>query len=216
MNKLIAAKFAKIARLKRSQIFSDESLMPVTSIDDVLQAAPGWVGPAWANGTLLIGINPGGGGDAYRGNPTDDLLYSACRALGGAENSTEETDALSKLTEIWMRSQKSHNIWRIVLPILKATGEHEDAIAFMNIVPFRTRNDAMPRVTEIKKALDISALPAIAELKPKRIIALGAKAYKALIKQPSTKALQIIEFKRRIGDSSIHPEAALVLKSLAQ
>ena len=76
----IVTAFHLAALLPRSSVFSSDELQPITAPDDANTAAPGWVGSAWrSGGTLLVGINPGGGGDAYRGNPTDARLYGLMR-----------------------------------------------------------------------------------------------------------------------------------------
>ncbi|AVA13731.1 MAG: hypothetical protein WA935_14845 [Sphingopyxis granuli] len=214
MNEEIVQAFARIARLKRQEVFDDERLMPQTSVDDAMQAAPGWVGSSWDGGTLLVGINPGGGGDNYRGNPSDKALYDACRRLKEARSVSDQKEAMGALSSLWMQTQRTHNIWRIISKIIDATGERESDIAFMNILPFRTRQDVQPRRGEIGRVWRMTTQPAISALRPARIIALGAKAYKVLDAQLSTRSWQIIEFKRRIGDTSIHPEATIVLRQL--
>lgn len=214
MNEEIVQAFARIARLERQEVFDDERLMPKTSVDDAIQAAPGWVGSSWDGGTLLVGINPGGGGDNYRGNPSDKALYDACRRLKEAHSALDQKEALGALSNFWMQTQRTHNIWRIISKIIDATGERESDIAFMNILPFRTREDALPRRREIGKVWTMATQPAISALGPTRIIALGAKAYKVLDAQLLSSSWPIIEFKRRMGDTSIHPEAAIVLGQL--
>lgn len=210
----IVTAFHKTAAMRRGSIFNSDELMPISAQQDANTAAPGWVGPAWASGTLLVGINPGGGGDAYQRNRTDDLLYSVLREFRDAKNLTAQMQAFDRLSLVWSDIQRGHNIWRIIKPILDATGESVQNIAFMNILPFRTRGDAAAPAAVLRTAWSKAAEPQIRALSPKRIISLGKKAWDVIAREKVPGSAQLILFKRRIGDSYIPRESVAVLEKL--
>lgn len=209
----IVQAFHKTAKLRRKDIFPSDALVPVTALEDANTAAPGWVGTAWNQGTLLIGINPGGGGDAYRRNPDDDRLYTLLRSFRDAQIHEQE-DAFARSSTAWINVQRSHNIWRIIDPILKATDESVDEVAFMNILPFRTRMDKAAPVAVLPAAWERSAKEQVKALAPRRIIALGKKAWDVLVRFDLPSGANLILFRRGIGDSYIPADSIAVLAEL--
>ena len=214
MDQAVVRAFHATSCLCRSNIFSEDSLIPVTAVEDANTAAPGWVGDDWREGTVLIGINPGGGGDNYRRNPTDDQLYRLLRKFRDAEGSNL-APAFLELTTAWRSIQRTHNIWRVIGAILEATGETEREISFINVVPFRTRMDKLPSRVELARAWTSAAKPQIDVLKPKRIICLGKKAWDVLSRFTEVEH-KLVLMKRAIGDSYIPPEAQETLRELAK
>ena len=208
--------FHQTANLRRSDIFPDGKLTPLIASEDAATAAPGWVGRSWSNGTLLVGINPGGGGDRYRRNPTDDQLYSLARTFRDATTELEKAEHFLALSAKWIDIQRTHSIWRIIDLIMKATQEQADEIAFLNILPFRTRMDALPSRAILQVAWDRAAQPQIWALRPKRIIALGKKAWNVMSRFALPPGTELILFKRGIGDSYIPDESKAVLMRLAE
>ena len=207
--------FHNTAALSRADLFPDGKLRPITAISDAEIAAPGWVGSDWKSGTLLVAINPGGGGDKYRRNPTDDELYATFRAFRAAQDFNERAKSLDKLSRTYMRVQQGHNIWRIVRPISEATGECIDELAFINILPFRTREDCLPSRPVMQNSWSKSAERQIRALKPTRIIALGRKAWDVMTRFELPTDAELILFKRGIGDTYIPDESKAVLTKLA-
>ena len=214
MDQAIVNAFHATSRLKRSDIFAGGAATPTTALEDANTSAPGWVGEAWQQGTVLIGINPGGGGDAYRRNPTDDQLYGLLRAFRDASGSDRE-QAFSELSSTWREVQRTHSIWRVISAILEATGESERQVAFMNVVPFRTRMDKLPSRVEITAAWQLAAKPQLDALRPERIVCLGKKAWDVLVRFGDIKD-KLVLIKRGIGDSYIPPEAQATLRELAR
>lgn len=216
MDESIIETFHTVSRLQRRALFQGDSLTPITAVADANTAAAGWVGSAWRGGTLLVGINPGGGGDEYRRNASDDRLYACLREFATAESTSEQATAFQKLSTMWMALQKTHNIWRIIQPILAATGEHPDEAAFINILPFRTRMDRPAPATVLRQAWSLSSSRQIAALGPRRIIGLGKKAWDVLSRFQLPAETELILFKRGIGDSYIPAESQEVLRRLAE
>lgn len=210
----IMTAFHSTALLPRSSVFITEQLKPITARDDADTAAPGWVGSAWrSGGTLLVGINPGGGGDAYKGNPTDAGLYGLIRAFRDALPG-DRADAFAAMSEAWIAIQATHNIRRVIDAVLDAVDEDASTAAFINVVPFRTRDDAAPRKADLDRAWAAASGPQVQALSPRRIVALGRKAYDALVQVGAERRYQIVLIKRSIGDSTITREAQEVLAEL--
>lgn len=216
MDRAVVATFHRTAQLRWHDLFENERLMPITALEDAHTPAPGWVGKQWSNGTLLIGINPGGGGDGYRRNPADDTLYSLLRRFKDARSPSDQLGAFEEVSEAWIEIQRSHNIWRVISAILEATGEAVEACAFINILPFRTRMDAAAPAATLRAAWRDVARPQIEVLQPKRVVALGKKAWDVLCRMEMPTDAKLILFKRAIGDSYIPAESKIVLSELRQ
>lgn len=213
MDEAIINAFHATSRLRRGDIFIGDAATPLVAVEDANTPAPGWVSDAWQRGTVLIGINPGGGGDAHRRNPTDDELYALIRAFRDADGNGRDV-AFSKLSCTWRTIQKTHNIWRVISAVLEATGESEREVGFMNVVPFRTRMDKLPSRAQIARSWHLAAKPQLEALKPKRIVCLGKKAWDVLVRFEEVKD-KLVLIKRAIGDSYIPPEAQATLRDLA-
>ncbi|KHL24113.1 hypothetical protein PK98_15635 [Croceibacterium mercuriale] len=213
LNQIVDA-YHRTALLERGAIFPDTKLMPITRPEDAAIAAPGWVGKQWQpGGTLLMAINPGGGGDAYRVNPTDERLYGLFHAFKAAPADQRE-EALAALSEAWIGIQKTHNIFRLIRPILEALGAGSEGLAFLNVLPFRTRGDAPAGSTVLRQAWNVATSQQVAALQPGRIIALGRKAFDALSIVGATKKFDVVYLKRAIGDSYVTPEAQTAIAAL--
>lgn len=208
--------YHRTSLLEREAIFDTAKLMPITQTDDASTAAPGWVGPSWkAGGTVLMAINPGGGGDNYRLNSADEQLYGLIRRFKFA-SPVERKEALLALSDAWVKIQMTHNIYRIIRPILEALSADNDDVAFLNVLPFRTRNDAPAGSANLRRAWDVATRHQVEALKPKRIIALGRKAFDALTAAGATRQYDVIYIKRAIGDSYITLEAQATIQALRE
>ncbi|WP_133064396.1 hypothetical protein, partial [Sandarakinorhabdus cyanobacteriorum] len=149
----IVSTFHQTVSLERRDVFEDDRLMPQCAIADANTAAPGWVGRDWTpGGTLLMAINPGGGGDNYRMNPTDARLYSLIRAFRSAEDHSSKAATLRALSDAWLQVQTTHAISRVISAVLDATGGTLNSSAFLNMLPFRTRGNKPARRSELRRA----------------------------------------------------------------
>lgn len=216
MQQIIIDTFHSTARTAREAIFDDQRLTPRSAPNNAATAAPGWVGRDWqAGGTLLMAINPGGGGDQYRVNPTDERLYAFIRGFRDAEGEARGR-ALRLLSEAWIEIQATHNIRRVTDAVFEATGATTQSSAFLNVLPFRTRDDKPARAGELRRAWRIATGPQVAALAPRRIVALGCKAYDALLAAGVGQSHEIVLIKRAIGDSSIPLHARETLARLRE
>ena len=213
LNQIVDA-YHRTALLEREAIFPDTKLMPISRPEDAAIAAPGWVGKQWQpSGTLLMAINPGGGGDAYRPNPTDERLYGLFRAFRAAPADQREV-ALLALSEGWAAIQKTHNIYRLIRPIMEALDAGSEDLTFLNVLPFRTRQDKPAGSAVLRRAWDVATAQQVTALQPRRIIALGRKAFDALTAVGATKEYDVVYLKRAIGDSHVTPEAQAAIAAL--
>jgi len=214
MNNIIDS-FHKVAQLRRENLFRDDRLMPITHREDANTAAPGWVGHDYQPGSIvLLGINPGGGGDAYRGNPTDRALYGRLRAFRDASPQDLEA-AFTRLNESWLSIQQTHSLWRVISAALDATGLRSSQVAFLNMLPFRTREDKTAPSAVMANAWRLAAQPQIRALAPKAIVTLGFKAADALDRLANTGSVpRVFRLKRARGDTRITDEARATLAEL--
>ena len=215
MSDSIVDAFHATTLLKRSDLFDDDRLTPITSIADAATPAPGWVGKDWRfGGTLLVAINPGGGGDTHRLNPTDERLYGLIRRFrdAGAE---KQPSALREMSDAWIEIQSTHNIRRVIDAVLEATRSSCAQAAFLNVLPFRTRNDKPTRASELRQAWRKATAGQVQALAPRRIVALGCKAHDALVAAGADKAHEVVLIKRAIGDNRLTPHARETLAALA-
>jgi hypothetical protein len=211
----IISAFHRTVSLRRDEVFEDDRLMPQCSVADASIAAPGWVGEDWQPGcTLLVAINPGGGGDRYRINPTDVRLYDLVRAFRRAEELASQSAALRALSDAWLQIQSTHSINRVMTAVLAATGGTIQSSAFLNVLPFRTREDKPARKSELRNAWEKGASHQVRALAPARIVALGCKAHDALLAAGADRHHKIILIKRAIGDNSLPPHALATLEQL--
>ena len=208
--------FNQAANTTRADLFDDNRLMPITATADANTAACGWVGENWERGgDLMIGINPGGGGDGYRRNPTDDKLYGLIRAFRDAAPDQRDV-TFSQMSSGWIDFQRSHSIWRLVGALFDATGQTTEHSAFVNVLPFRTRNDNPASIGTLLRSVDRVLMPQLDALAPKRIFALGLKTHKLLLRLGDLGGAEVIALPRTIGDSYIAPKTASILKLLKE
>ena len=210
----IVSAFHRTVRLQRDEVFEDDRLMPQRSIADAQIAAPGWVGRDWQpGGALLVAINPAGGGDSYRINPTDAPLYDFARAFRAADGLESQSAALRAFSDTYLQVQSTHSIIRVMTAVMAATGETFQSSAFLNMLPFRTRENKSARRSEVRNAWDKGTSHQVRALAPARIVALGCKAYDALLAADAHHDHKIVLIKRARGDNSIPLHA---LETLAQ
>ena len=121
-------------------------------------------------------MNPGGGGDAYRNRTAADEVFVPLLADFRAADRHEVVEAFELINDAFVRIVKGWNLWRILSPTLEAACFPIDEIVFINIVPYRTRNDGMPPVAARKTAWDRIVAPSLDLLMPRAVIAMGKKA----------------------------------------
>lgn len=210
----VARRFIKNMNVAREAIFGVDDPMPLANQDDAMVMFPGALGSAYKPGKpVLIGINPGGGGDTYVPTPMDHELYPILRRLklGSICEETEVVQAIKDMSEIYFRAQATWNIHRIFKPVIEAAGVEESEVAFLNAVPYRTRDNKAPRVAAKRNAWTLVTEPLLDVLQPGCIIALGKQAGDCLERFYEGPARCFV-VPRTIGDSYISDKAHRVLE----
>ena len=169
-------------QIEREVIFGpcDAKYRPLHLADDANTMFAGFVGRRYRSGAgiLLLAINPGGGGDAYRSRTgEDEHFYPLLRAFKRA-TPEHALEAFERVNDTFAEIVSHWNVWKIIKPTLKAAGKALDEVAFMNLVPYRTRADKTPPVAARRTAVKRIVEPTIDLLVPRAIVALGKKAGK--------------------------------------
>ncbi len=196
-------------QIRREVLFGlhDEKCRPRYLIDDANTMFAGYVGRRYRTGAgiLLLAINPGGGGDAYRSRTgEDEQFYPLLKAFKNAA-AKEAPEAFERVNEAFAAMVQRWNVWRIVKPSLDSAGVSLDEAAYMNLVPYRTRADKMPPVATRRAAMTRMVEPSIAVLAPKAVVALGKKA--GTIRDIWEPSRPLYCVRRTIWDSYVHADA---------
>jgi hypothetical protein len=150
-------------------------LMPVSETVDAATAAPGLVGPQYKpGGVLFLSVNPAGGKDDRVSSPDDRRMYAACRALAGASDEAlgQTFDELNRLILTQMPGWRVFN--QHTSPVLGALGVGLEQIAYVYVVPFRTRGDQGAKIPSeaIDRAYVVGLADQLSALDPRVIIAI--------------------------------------------
>ena len=173
----IARHWQDCARVSRRDVFGsfDEKYVPVHLPDDASTMFTGYVGLDYKPGAgiVLLGKNPGGGGNGYTSRTAEDqVFYPLLMRLKTAEHS-EILESFEDMNMAFMRIVRGWNLWRILNPTLVSAGVTIEEISYMNVIPYRTRQNAWPPVAARKRAWQRVVKPSLDLLAPKAIIALG-------------------------------------------
>ena len=129
-------------QIEREVIFGphDAKCRPLHLADDANTMFAGFVGRRYRTGAgiVLLAINPGGGGDAYRSRTgEDEHFYPLLRAF---KRATQEhaLEAFERVNETFAEIVRCWNVWKIIEPTLEAAGKALDESAYINLVPYRT------------------------------------------------------------------------------
>ncbi len=209
----LARHFYALTKISRSDIFGDrdEQVRPINLLDDASTMFSGFVGKNYrpGSGLLILAINPGGGGDAYTKRiPEDETFYPLLHALK-VSSAESASDAFEAVSAAFVPIVKQWNLWKILGPTLDAAGTDLDAVTYMNVVPYRTREDKMPPAAARWLAWQLIVNPTLDLLQPRSIIALGKKA--GSVVEPLLPAgTQYYCVPRTIGDSYVSDDAKRV------
>ena len=158
----IAALWRQGARLTRGDIFGpDDSLRPVyesrSALEDQIDvAAVGMVGAHYRSGGLaILSINPAGGSPTSPTNYFSDRMYDRFRDL---RNAVEDDCALAAFEDSNRAFIASMQRWGSMTGYLTQIQDtmkwnHED-IAYLYVVPFRTKGDNGGRMTQSRRGRD--------------------------------------------------------------
>lgn len=197
-------------RMDRSDIFGSlDRQLPTSEPLDAMIPQIGFVGRDFLpGGDVLLGINPGGGGDAYVRTPEDSRLLPIISTL---REESASPSLMGAVFDQYAKSMQTWNLWRIVKPVLDACGRSQSEVAYLNWCPFRTRHDAMPHAPSMRRCREVYLAPLLNKLAPRRVIGLGKKVGAHLQKEPLGGARRFV-VPRTIGDSYLSADAREILE----
>lgn len=209
----VAKHFHNLVQIPREVIFGevDAKYTPINLSDDSAIMFAGYVGAKYKpdHGLLLLAINPGGGGDAYTHRiPEDEIFYPLLMEFKSC-SSTNRVSAFERVNSSFIPIVQGWSLWKILKPTLDAAGKTLDEVAYMNVVPYRTRGDKMPPIAARRTSWEVVIEPTLEVLKPKAIITLGKKAGSVVdILYRGSEHLYCVP--RTIGDSWVSDDAVAV------
>ena len=206
----LALGMQRALRVEREAIFPAGELMPVSLPEMARVPYLGWIGPRFT-GTVIVGKNPGGGGDAQNVAKAHDRAVAD--ALLGLRSAQPERAgaALRQVYEAHTAQASTIGMGTLVGRVLEALGERREEVAFFNLCPFRTREDGDPRAPAARRCANLVLAPLMETLKPDTVVLLGGFAAHAA---PELKARWVYQVKRGRNDYQVHPDGALRLKEM--
>lgn len=191
-----------VANVSRNPEFADLAAQATATL-----LHPGFVGPDYpidGTGTLIIGMNPGGGTDTT--NHAERQTLFDIRA-------TDSLAAYDRVNQVAAELFASWPIWRNnLLPLLKAAGVAPASVSYIHAVPFRVSDNAMLSGIYASAWKRVSSRQA-ALLNPGRIILAGKTAGKKL--QPLIPIKSKI-VTRSIGDNQLAERSPKIAQSHAE
>lgn len=206
----IARHWQDCTRISRRELFgaTAEKYTPMHLPDDAATMFAGYMGADYkpGSGIVLLGKNPGGGGDAYQARTREDQeFYPLLMEFKTAEPS-DVPGAFEQINKSFTRIITSWRIWNILGPTLDAAGVTVQEIAYMNVIPYRTRGDKMPPVAAQETAWKRIVEPSLDLLAPKAIVALGKSGSGAVVDRCYAGGLRVFCVPRVIGDRYVSRE----------
>lgn len=215
---MLARHFRSLVEISREDIFglSDEGHRPLNLPQDAATMFAGYIGSAYCpGGVVVLAINPGGGGDTYcQRTVEDDEVYPLLHTFKLSEG-TAVLSAFESINTAFARIVQQWNLWRVLGPTLEATGRSIDQFAYMNVVPYRTRENKTPPVDAQRTAWAKIVAPTLHLLTPAVIITLGKKA-RTVVSRWNQNSLPCYCVPRTIGDTYLSAEALQVLRSIRE
>lgn len=214
----IALAFQKALRVPRDRLYGrpDDHQVPHSIPESALTPYLGFVGRGYRQGgTLLVAANPGGGGDSQSKTDGDAHLEKALLALRDAHppQSGGLAALLDEAASAYIEQVKVIPLQRIIYPVLKAAKVDLADIAFLNVFPYRTRDNAPPPSRLVRVASNEISKPLVDALAPSRIFFLGSGMGK--VAAEVIHADKVYVLKRARGDSYLPPETKKLLSGLS-
>lgn len=207
-----AAAYQAALKVTRAQLFDAERSLPVSLADSIHTPYLGWIGQRYSGGTVLIGKNPGGGGDSQVAAIEFDLrVEQELKALRDG-HSGEAAERLAKLTRTFHEQLPTIGMGVLLNRVLTATGETLEDVAFFNICPYRTRNDDSLSSMTQRKSRELVAGPLLKALRPDTIIYLGVGAGREAAKTLNARWTYVLP--RAINDKQLKADAVPVLAQI--
>jgi hypothetical protein len=206
----IADGLQRATLVEREEIFPAGELMPISLPELAHVSYVGWVGPRF-DGTLIVGKNPGGGGDSQalvRGH--DRAVADALQRFKSAPTAGAGA-ALLRVYQAYTVQSPGIGMGTLMDRVLGALGEERDTVAFMNLCPFRTRMDEDFDAGATRRCVSLVLAPVVQALQPDTVVLLGAVARRAA---PHLQARWVYRVPRGRNDKQLNPKAAAVLEDM--
>ncbi len=220
--KEVAEIWQQCANLTRKDIFGDgDDLRPkyeCSAVDwEVDVAAVGMVGKNYSpRGLVILSVNPAGGKCEYRPKPDAKRMYKRLKRLRDSRNTLDDFEKVNRAFI------KDFGNWRITnhyyRGILKATKKSIKDIAFVHVVPFRTRGDNGSKMSTryLNCGYDKNLSRQLDVLSPKHIIAMDRPSQKAALrfKEESRSKVRVIYYNRGYDAGAARKKALKRLKRM--
>jgi hypothetical protein len=210
---VFAHHFHSLTAITREEIFgsAESAVQPINLPADSATMFAGYVGKNYEHGRglMLLAINPGGGGDAYvKRIAEDEVFYPLLQSFKAAQVD-DLVAAFERINQSFASIVQAWNLWRILGPTLDAAGRTIDDVAYMNVVPYRTRQDKMPPASARRLAWSRITAPTIQLLAPLALITLGKKA-ESVVSRLVLGDIPRYCVPRTIGDTYVSEDARAV------
>lgn len=168
---------------------------------------------------LIIGINPGGGSDKYMRTKEkeDEIFYRPLRDFKSTDPRVAKAilTAFEKINDTFLHVVKKWNLRNILDPTLNAAKTDINSIAYINVVPYRTREDKLPPSQARSYSWTRIVEPSLDILRPNVVITLGKKAHN-VIHELLQEDVKYFCIPRTIGDTYISNDAKKILGDIQQ
>lgn len=212
----ITEQFWANAQTPRSTIFGAAERLLAGPRTDARDMWPGYVGPNYrAGGLVLVAHYPAGGTAAYPGSvraERDDEFYKLIAAFKSAGPETRLA-AFERLNEHVEELISYWRMFKVISLVLDAADVTLRDVALINLVPYRIADNRSPSKAVMEAAWASCTGASLRVLAPGSVAALGAVPGAFLL---SKGVAPLHVFKRTNGDSYIHPEAVEAARRLAQ
>lgn len=159
-----------------------------------------------------MAANPGGGGDSQSKTSGDAALEKAILALRDCEPTLAPL-LLDAMATAYIEQVKNINLRKIIYPVLKAAKQDIAGIAFLNVFPYRTRDNAPPPAGLVRLAATEIGKPLVEALAPSCIFFLGSGMGKIAAEVMHAEKIYIL--KRARGDTHVPPDTQRQLDNLS-
>jgi hypothetical protein len=208
-----ARHFHSLTAITREEIFgsAESAVRPINLSADTATMFAGYVGKSYehARGLMLLAINPGGGGDTYvKRIPEDEVFYPFLKSFKTAQ-ADDVVASFERINQSFASIVRGWNLWRILRPTLDAAGRTIEEVAYINVVPYRTRQDKMPPAAARRLAWSRIVAPTIQLLAPRALITLGKKA-ESVVEPLVVGDIRRYCVPRTIGDTYVSEDARAV------
>jgi hypothetical protein len=211
------------AQITRQGIFgSADPLRPIYPDDNRILneqidvPAVGMVGQTYRGDLAILSVNGAGGKFDHRPLPSSDAMYVQLRRLRDADPGETALDAFEAVNRAYVATMPDWgNQWRHIWRICEAAGSRLDEIAYLYLVPFRTRNDdgsKIPR-TFLDGGYERHLARQLRAVAPKLVITIDRPSESAALRyRREVPHTEVIYYTRK---RDAHPERDETLRTIA-